>query len=57
MGRHTVVMRWNAKTERGNGVITDVLRSFVSERQDDWPALLPLVEFVINRHGVYPVLR
>ena len=38
----------NAKTERVNGVIADVLRSFVSERQDDWPALLPLVEFAIN---------
>jgi len=38
----------NAKTERVNGAIADVLRSFVSERQDDWPALLPLVEFAIN---------
>ncbi len=25
-----------------------MLRSFVSERQDDWLALLPLVEFAIN---------
>jgi len=31
-----------------NGVIADVLRSFVSERQDDWPSLIPLVEFAIN---------
>ena len=38
----------NAKTERVNGVIADVLRAFVAERQDNWPALIPLVEFAIN---------
>ena len=38
----------NARTERVNGVIADVLRSFVSERQDNWPSLIPLVEFAIN---------
>ena len=35
----------NARTERVNA---DVLRSFVSERQDNWPSLIPLVEFAIN---------
>ncbi len=34
--------------ERINGVIADVLRSFANERGDDWPALVPLVEFAIN---------
>jgi hypothetical protein len=29
-------------------VIADVLRSFASERSDNWPELVPLVEFVIN---------
>ena len=29
-------------------MIADVLRSFVSERQDNWPSLIPLVEFAIN---------
>ena len=38
----------NSRTERVNGVIADVLRSFVDERQDDWPSLIPLVEFAIN---------
>ena len=36
------------KVERINGVIADVLRSFANERGDDWPALVPLVEFAIN---------
>ena len=26
----------------------DVLRSFAGKRADDWPALVPLVEFAIN---------
>ena len=38
----------NSKTERVNGVIADVLRAFVAERQDNWPELIPLVEFAIN---------
>ena len=38
----------NAKVERVNGVIADVLRSLVNARHDDWPSLLPLVEFAIN---------
>jgi hypothetical protein len=38
----------NSRTERVNGVIADVLRSFVDGRQDDWPSLIPLVEFAIN---------
>ena len=37
-----------SKVERVNGVLEDVLRSFVGERGDDWPALVPLVEFAIN---------
>ncbi len=36
------------KVERINGVITDVLRSFANKRGDDWPALVPLVEFSNN---------
>jgi hypothetical protein len=38
----------NLKVERINGVVADVLRSFANERGDDWPALVPLVEFAIN---------
>ena len=34
-----------SKVERVNGVVADVLRSFAGERADDWPALVPLVEF------------
>jgi hypothetical protein len=37
-----------SKVERVNGVIADVLRSFASDRGDDWPELTPLVEFAIN---------
>ena len=37
-----------SKVERVNGVIADVLRSFAGERADDWPTLVPLVEFAIN---------
>ena len=37
-----------SKVERVNGVIAGVLRSFAGERADDWPALVPLVEFAIN---------
>ena len=37
-----------AKVERLNGVVGDVLRSFVNERHDNWPELTPLVEFAIN---------
>ena len=37
-----------SKVERINGVIADVLLSFAGERDDDWPALVPLVEFAIN---------
>jgi hypothetical protein len=36
------------KVDLINGVIADVLRSFANERGDDWPALVPLVEFAIN---------
>jgi hypothetical protein len=38
----------DCKVERVNGVIVDVLCSFDSERANDWPALVPLVEFAIN---------
>ena len=38
----------NSRTERVNAVIADVLRSFVEGRQDDWPTLIPLVEFAVN---------
>ena len=31
-----------------NGIIADVLRTFANERADDWPELVPLVEFAIN---------
>ena len=37
-----------SKVERVNGVIADVLRSFAGERADDWPAIVPRVEFAIN---------
>ena len=37
-----------SKVERINGVIADVLRSFANERVDDWPELVPLIEFAIN---------
>ena len=37
-----------SKVELINGVIADVLRSFAGERADNWPTLLPLVEFAIN---------
>jgi len=37
-----------SKVERVNGVIADVLRAFVNDRQDNWPELTPLVEFAIN---------
>jgi len=38
----------SSKVERVNGVVADVLRAFVNDRQDDWPLLTPLVEFAIN---------
>ncbi len=44
---HITTTPWG-KVERINGVITDVLRSFANERGDDWPELVPLVEFAIN---------
>ena len=37
-----------SKVERVNGVIADVLRSFAGDLCDDWPDLVPLVEFAIN---------
>jgi transposase InsO family protein len=37
-----------SKVERVNGVFADVLRSFASDRGNDWPELVPLVEFAIN---------
>ncbi len=37
-----------SKVERVSSVITDVLRSFASERCDDWPELVPLVDFAIK---------
>jgi hypothetical protein len=37
-----------SKVERVNGVIADVLRAFAGHRCDDWPELVPLVEFAIN---------
>ena len=44
LGHHNTT----AKVERLNGVVGDVLRSFVNERHDNWPELTPLVEFAIN---------
>jgi hypothetical protein len=38
----------DGQTERVNRVMEDVLRHFVSPRQDDWDRWLPLVEFSIN---------
>jgi hypothetical protein len=37
-----------SKVERVNGVIADVLRAVASDRGDDWPEFVPLVEFAIN---------
>ena len=37
-----------SKVERVNGVIKDVLRAVASDRGDDWPEFVPLVEFAIN---------
>jgi hypothetical protein len=39
-----------SKVERVNGVIAagDVLRAFAGNRSDDWPELVPLVEFAIS---------
>ena len=37
-----------SKVERVNCVIADVLHSFAGDRCDDWPDLMPLVEFAIN---------
>jgi len=37
-----------AKVERVNGVVGDALRAFVSDRQDNWDELIPLVEFALN---------
>ena len=36
------------KAERVNGVVANVWRSSASERADDWPKILRLVEFTIN---------
>jgi hypothetical protein len=38
----------DGQTERTNRTMEDVLRHFVSPRQDDWDLWLPLVEFAIN---------
>jgi hypothetical protein len=37
-----------SKVERVNGVIANVLRAVASDRCDDWPEFLQLVEFAIN---------
>ena len=37
-----------SKVDRVNGVIADVLRAFVNDHHDNWPELIPLVEFAIN---------
>ena len=38
----------NAKVERANGVLGDVLRSFANPRKDDWDLYLPFAVFAIN---------
>jgi hypothetical protein len=38
----------NAKVERANGVLGDVLRSFANPRKDDWDLHLPFAVFAIN---------
>jgi len=38
----------NAKVERANGVISDVLRAYANGRKDDWDDHLPLTVFAIN---------
>ncbi len=42
---HQHNLNTTSKVERVNSVIADVLRSFASQRGDDWPELVPLVEF------------
>ena len=37
-----------SKVKLVNGVIADILRAFVNDRQDNWPELIPLVELAIN---------
>ena len=38
----------DGQTERANRVLEEVLRHFVSSRQDDWHKYLPFAEFAIN---------
>ncbi len=38
----------NAKVERANGVICDMLRAYANGRKDDWDLQLPLAVFAIN---------
>src|SRR5215475_14097684 len=40
----------DGQTERVNQELEQYVRLFVSERQDDWDALLPLAEFQYNNH-------
>jgi hypothetical protein len=40
----------DGQTERVNQELEQYLRLFVSERQDDWADLLPMVEFQYNNH-------
>ena len=38
----------DGQTERVNQVLEDMLRAYVSDRQTDWDAYLPLLEFAYN---------
>lgn len=38
----------DGQTERANRVLEDMLRHYVSGRQDDWDELLPAAEFAVN---------
>ncbi len=38
----------DGQTERTNRTIEEMLRNYISPRQDDWHAYLPLIQFAIN---------
>lgn len=38
----------DGQTERVNRVVEEILRHYVSENQDDWDTMLPVVEYAIN---------
>lgn len=44
----TFYSQTNSKTKRQNRIIKAYLWAFVNQEQNDWPKLLPVVEFVYN---------